>query len=88
MKNWRIIILVFAEKFIEYMGELIMSRILNEKEKETFIENREVLHEHLSELQADLEDMPDEELIGCRGILLERVNWCLQAILEIDEDNI
>lgn len=65
-----------------------MSRILNEKEKETFIKNRGTLHEHLSELQADLEDMSDEELVRYRSVLLERINWCLQAILEADEDNI
>lgn len=64
-----------------------MSRILNEKEKEIYIGNREELHEQLSELQADLEDMSDTELIECRETLLERINWCMRAILETDEDN-
>ena len=65
-----------------------MSRILNEKEKEIHVDNREELHEQLSELQADLEDMTDEELVECRSTLLERVNWCMRAILETDEDNL
>lgn len=65
-----------------------MSRILNEKEKEIYIENRNELHEQLTELQADLEDMTNEELIECRGVLLGGVNWCLRLILETDEDNI
>lgn len=65
-----------------------MSGILNEKEKEIYIENRNELHEQLTELQADLEDMTNEELIECRGALLGRVNWCLRLILETDEDNI
>ena len=46
------------------------------------------LHKQLTELQADLEDMTNEELIECRGTLLGRVNWCLRLILETDEDNI
>lgn len=65
-----------------------MSRILSEKEKEIYIENREELHEQLSELQADLEDMTDAELIDCRSTLLERINYCMKAILETDEDNV
>lgn len=65
-----------------------MSRVLNKKEKEIYIGNREELHEQLSELQADLEDMSDEELIDCRDALLERINWCMRAILETDEDNL
>lgn len=65
-----------------------MSRLLSEKEKEIYIENRDELHEQLSELQADLEDMTDEELVECRSSLQKRVNWCLTAILETDEDNI
>lgn len=31
-----------------------MSRILSEKEKEIYVDNREELHEQLSELQVDL----------------------------------
>ena len=65
-----------------------MARVLSEKEREIYIENRDELHEQLTELQADLEDMTDEELIDCRSALLERVNWCMRAILETDEDNL
>lgn len=65
-----------------------MSRILSETEKVVYIENRDELHEQISELQADLEDMSDEELIECRSTLLERVNCCMKAILETDEDNL
>lgn len=63
-------------------------RNLTVEEKEIIIDNREFLHEQLTELQADLDDMTDEELIDCRSILLERVNLCMKAILETDEDNI
>lgn len=65
-----------------------MGRVLKENEKEIFIENRGILHEQLSELQADLEDLNNEELLECRSTLLERVNRCLQAILETDDDNL
>ncbi len=65
-----------------------MSRLLNDKEKEIYIKNRENLHFHLTELQADFEDMSNEELIECRNTMLERINACMIAILETDEDNI
>ena len=65
-----------------------MARKLNNKEKEVYLDNRDFLHEQLFELQADLEDMTDEELIECRSIMLERVNWCMTAILETEEDNL
>ena len=65
-----------------------MARVLNEYEQSIYLENREFLHEQLRELQADLLDMTDEELLDCRGILLERINWCMSAILETDEDNL
>lgn len=65
-----------------------MCRALTVEEMEIYIGNRDELHEQLSELQADLEDMTDEELIDCRSTMLERVNICMRAILETDEDNI
>ena len=40
------------------------------------------LREQLKELQADLLDMSDKELVECRSLLLERINWCMTAILE------
>ena len=64
-----------------------MDRILTDAEKEIYIQNRNALHEQLSELQADLEDMTDDELIKCRSDMLTRDNRCLTAILETDEDN-
>lgn len=63
-------------------------RNLTVEEKEIIIGNREFLHEQLAELQVDLLDMTNEELVDCRDVLLERVNWCMQTILETDEDNI
>lgn len=27
-------------------------------------------------------DMSDKELVECRSLLLERINWCMTAILE------
>lgn len=65
-----------------------MSRILNDKEKKEFLKNRDYLHEQLTELQADFLDMSNEELIECRSSLLKRVNCCMNAILETDEDNL
>lgn len=65
-----------------------MARLLNEKEKEIYIENRTELHEQLSELQANLEDMTNEELVECRATMLGRVNWCMRLIIETDEDNV
>lgn len=65
-----------------------MSRILNKSEQAVFIANRGILHEQLAALQADFEDFTDEELVECRATMLNRVNCCLTAILETDEDNI
>lgn len=65
-----------------------MSRTLSETEKEQYIANRPVLHKNLSELQADFEDLPDRDLIECRDVILNRINTCLAAILETDEDNL
>lgn len=45
-------------------------------------DNENVLREQLKELQADLLDMSDKELVECRSLLLERINWCMTAILE------
>ena len=44
--------------------------------------NNDFLREQLKELQADLLDMSDKELVECRSLLLERINWCMTAILE------
>lgn len=32
--------------------------------------------------ELDLLDMSDKELVECRSLLLERINWCMTAILE------
>lgn len=49
--------------------------------------NRDYILRHLQELQADLEDFSDEELVEHRDCMLERVNSCLNAIGEDEEDN-
>lgn len=67
---------------------LIMARRLSKEEKQTYINNRDYLHYQLSEVQADLEDMSDEELIINRDVILQRINCCMEAILETDEDNL
>lgn len=63
-------------------------RKLSKEERKLFLENRGFLHEQLSELQADFEDLSDEELLTCRDAMLKRVNLCLRAILETEEDNL
>lgn len=65
-----------------------MSRNLTPAEKEALIDNRNELHCQLSELQADLEDLTDEEIIEHRDIMLARIYKCLNLILETEEDNI
>lgn len=64
------------------------TRILTEEEKKQLCENRPALHEHLTELQADLEDFSDRDLLKYRDVMLERVNKCMELILETDEDNL
>ena len=49
--------------------------------------NRDYILRHLQELQADLEDFSNEELVEHRDCMLERVNSCLIAIGECEEDN-
>lgn len=63
-----------------------MARILDATEQEMYIENREYLLNQLDEIQADLMDLGDSDLISLRGLLLERVNNCLRAVLEDDTD--
>ena len=65
-----------------------MSRNLTSAEKEILINNRSELHNQLSELQADLEDLTNEEIIEHKDIMLARVCKCLNLILETEEDNI
>lgn len=64
-----------------------MARILTGNEKNIYIENRDRLLEELQQLQADFEDLSDREIIECRECILERINVCLKAVLEEDEDN-
>ena len=52
------------------------------------LEIRKFLLNHLQELQADFEDLNNEELADCRESMLERVNSCLIALGETDEDNL
>jgi hypothetical protein len=48
---------------------------------------REGLLHQLQELQADFEDLTDEDLLECRKVMLQRVNDCLEGLEESDEDN-
>ena len=50
--------------------------------------NREFLLRQLQELQADFEDLTNEEIIECRKSILKRINICLAELGECDEDNI
>lgn len=50
--------------------------------------SREFLLRELQELQADFEDLSNEELIECRECMQNRVNQCLLELGECDEDNI
>lgn len=52
------------------------------------MELREYLLRQLQELQADFEDLTDYDLIKCKDFILERINNCLIALEECDEDNI
>ena len=65
-----------------------MSRELNEEEIKKYVANRTGLHKHLSELQADFEDLNNDELIFCREVMLKRINVCLELVLETEEDNL
>ena len=61
-------------------------RELSKKEKSEFLANRNFMLEELNELQADFEDMSDEQLILCRDCMRERVNRLLNLCLETDEE--
>jgi hypothetical protein len=49
--------------------------------------DRETALRNLQELQADYLDLTDEDLIACRDCMAERVDQCLVALGETDEDN-
>jgi hypothetical protein len=38
------------------------------------------LEEQLSQLLADLEDLSDEELVECRQVIKERIEFCLEIL--------
>lgn len=50
--------------------------------------NRDFLLNHLQELQANFEDLSDDEIIENRDCMLNRINECLKAIFETDNDNL
>lgn len=50
--------------------------------------NRDFLLNHLQELQANFEDLSDNEIIENRDCMLNRINECLKAIFETDNDNL
>lgn len=52
------------------------------------LEIRKLLLNHLQELQANFEDLSNEDLVDCRESMLERINSCLIALDETDEDNL
>ena len=52
------------------------------------IEERMEILRHLQELQADFQELTEQELEECRECMLKRVNVCLQLLKECDEDNI
>jgi hypothetical protein len=49
--------------------------------------DRETALRNLQELQADYLDLTDKDLIDCRKIMQERVDACLVALDEQNEDN-
>jgi hypothetical protein len=48
---------------------------------------RNDLLSHLQELQANFQDLSDEELLECRQVMLNRINECLARLEESYEDN-
>ena len=50
--------------------------------------NRDYLLNQLQELQANFEDLSDEEIIENRDCMLGRINRCLEALFETDDDNL
>ena len=52
------------------------------------VEERMEILRHLQELQADFQELTEQELEECRECMLKRVNVCLQLLKECDEDNI
>lgn len=50
--------------------------------------NREELLREIQEIQADFQELSDEEIIDCREVILERTNKCLLLLNESDKDNI
>ncbi|MED4883098.1 hypothetical protein [Bacillus smithii] len=60
---------------------------LIEKLFEKFKNGNTYILKHLQELQADLEDLTDEDLLECRKVMLNRVNECLLVLEESNEDN-
>lgn len=64
-----------------------MARRLKKNEIGAYMLNRVELHRELTELQADFKDFSNDELVENRNCMEERVNKCLELILETDEDN-
>ena len=51
------------------------------------IEDRIEILRHLQELQADFDELTEQELEECRECMLQRINICLELLKESEEDN-
>jgi hypothetical protein len=67
--------------------EWVYPREMIEEDNDEFLD-RETALRNLQELQADFLDLTDDDLIACRKTMQERVDACLVALNEQDEDNI
>lgn len=59
-----------------------------EKEMLEMTKTRAFLMRQLQELQANFEDLSDNDILDVRECMLERVNSCLEALNECDRDNL
>ncbi len=58
----------------------------NFSKTEELVMNREILLGELWELQADFEDLSDEDIVDCLEVIENRVASCLNALLVTEED--
>lgn len=77
----------FIENDVVYVKEITSCNETTDKTIDINL-NRYFLLHHLQELQANFEDLSDEDIIENRDCILNRISECLKALHETDEDNL
>ena len=66
-------------------GEVVTQNALQNMADNKYAIEKAELHGQLYKIGMDLMDMSDEELVGCRSMMLERISQCMLIISDDDK---